>query len=375
MATLTPTRPGSGGLVPDPPRIVRISPADRPAAVARLMGVDTQDRESIGTFIAQAGALGTDLNNLWAAVRIPGRMAGLEAGGAGGGCGSGGGGGADRLPPGTVVAQSCLAMINPGRTAVLLVSPGLPEGAVGTGEYARARVERAAVIDAACRGLSQADEGGGPPRVVLGQALLETDETEMIASFEGAGFFRLADLAYMRRAVPRGAEARRSVRIPAGIEVVTLQEAGPAGAGDELLKTALARSYEQTLDCPALCGLRALDDVLESHRAVGSYDPSLWFLAMEGGRPEGCMLLSAGASEDTVELVYLGLAPAVRGKGLGGALLAHGLASLVGRRESTLACAVDMQNAPALRLYRRSGFRRFATRVAMVRSLAGGASC
>ncbi len=86
------------------------------------------------------------------------------------------------------------------------------------------------------------------------------------------------------------------------------------------------------------------------------------------------MLLSAGSAPDTVELVYLGLSPSLRGRGIGDALIASGLARLAGRPESTIACAVDLANGPALALYRRAGFKRFTERVALVRQIAGAPS-
>ena len=136
-----------------------------------------------------------------------------------------------------------------------------------------------------------------------------------------------------------------------------------------LLIEALNGSYVGTLDCPALCGLRSVHDVLESHRAVGEYDPRLWFLVSDQSSPAGCMLLSRVAATETVELVYLGLAARVRGRGLGRQLLELALNLLAGKAERTLACAVDTANTPALALYRALRFRTFATRVALVGAL------
>ena len=75
---------------------------------------------------------------------------------------------------------------------------------------------------------------------------------------------------------------------------------------------ALERSYVDTLDCPELCGLRVVDDVLESHRSVGVFDPGMWWLVMAEDEPEGCMLLSACPEQNAVELVYLGISPRLR---------------------------------------------------------------
>ncbi len=349
MATLTPTRHPADRLGPDPGfAVVRAGPRERPGAVARLLGIDPRDDGAVQAFLRQAEVEGTDLSRLWASVR--GYRPGIDIGPA-------------------QITQACLASINPGRTAVLLISSGpAPTGLAG--EQARAKAERTAVVRQACEGLTNpAAAGLDPAEVVLAQSLTEPDDLDLIASLQDAGFLRLADLAYMRRPIPRGSAATKlQPRFPAGVEVVTLDRFAPAQA-DELLRQALDTSYEGTLDCPDLCGMRTTDDVLQSHKAVGEHDPRLWFVVMIGGNPVGCMLLSCGAGPETAELVYLGLGPLARGKGIAGALLDLGLQRLGSRSEATLACAVDTRNTPALRLYRRARFKRFATRVALVRSL------
>lgn len=139
-----------------------------------------------------------------------------------------------------------------------------------------------------------------------------------------------------------------------------------ASEHDALLAIALERSYIDTQDCPELCGLRDVADVLDSHRSVGDYDPALWWIIEYQGKPEGAMLLSACPEQQTIELVYLGISPVLRGKGIGSAMLALGLKELTGRPEGTISCAVDTRNAPAMKLYKRAGFQQFSTRVPMV---------
>jgi len=73
---------------------------------------------------------------------------------------------------------------------------------------------------------------------------------------------------------------------------------------------------------------------------------------------------------EKIELVYLGLIPEARGRGLGSRLLRHGLRQIHQRTESTVSLAVDEQNTPAIQLYKQQGFRRVMRRMAMIRSLA-----
>jgi ribosomal protein S18 acetylase RimI-like enzyme len=95
----------------------------------------------------------------------------------------------------------------------------------------------------------------------------------------------------------------------------------------------------------------------------------LWTLLRIEGEPAGAVLLNPFPAHRTVELVYLGLAPSARGRGLGKQLLQHGLWLLNGRRERTLTLAVDQRNTPALAIYEAAGMRPVVRRVALIRSL------
>lgn len=320
----------------------RVGPGERRQAAARLLGVRPTSPD-VSQWLEDTDRQGLDLSLLWMA-RAEGEPEGGEEG------------------------QVCLVTTGSGRTATYFVS-GL--GLLERLEDRRAviaRHERAAAIREAGRHFERWAQTGAP-EVHLGQSLLEPGQGAIEAAYVDAGFMRLADLEYLRRDLPK-----RAPEAPAwssGVEVLPLTHWGadPGGEGWGLLREALPRTYEGTLDCPALCGLREIDDVLESHRSVGVHDPSLWFVVLQHGRAEGCMLLAPGTGADAVELVYIGLSPAVRGRGLGAALLQLAMRELRLRGERTLACAVDRENTPALRLYARLKFRSFTRRVAMVRSL------
>jgi ribosomal protein S18 acetylase RimI-like enzyme len=55
------------------------------------------------------------------------------------------------------------------------------------------------------------------------------------------------------------------------------------------------------------------------------------------------------------EVIYLGLTPGARGRGLGRAVLRHAL-ELARDHVPFLELAVDLRNTPAVRLYRSAGF-------------------
>lgn len=325
---------GSGGEPQDAPRVIRVGPERRPEAIARLLGVRAPG-EATARFESQARAEGNDLGLMWATIR------------------------AER------VSQTVMAVRGPGRAAMLFVSPDAPGGMLPTRRAVElVLADRVAALRAACAEL---------PGVRLAQGLVEPQEEDLGRAYSEAGFTRLATLDYLRRDLPRRGglgSGGPTVVWPEGVRVRSLADLGQP-AGDAALAQALEGSYEQTLDCPGLCGLRAVEDVIESHRAVGVYDPALWWLVEIDDRPSGCMLVSRCPLQGTVELVYLGLSPRARGRGLGRGLLEMAVARLAerGGQERTFACAVDQGNTPALRLYSGAKFRVFASRVAFVRAL------
>jgi ribosomal protein S18 acetylase RimI-like enzyme len=376
--------PGGEGV-----RVIQVPPDLRLSAASRLIGEQGGDPLlAAQRFLESASLLRVDLDLLWCTTDERPASGGREGSGEGGGV--------------VGVRQVVLAVIGTGRTAMLFVSgtekrsrhwPGAAKlRLLASAPIADARRERIALIHHACERVA-APGADGRPRAVLAQALLEQRETEAGEALVGAGFTRLGELMYMRRQLPRSGPGRAleqagSPEWPAGVRVRSLRELAEEGHTtaqiDAWLADALDRSYIDTQDCPELCGLRAMSDVMDSHRSVGVFDPSLWWIALDASeRAVGCLLLSVCPEQDSVELVYLGLAPDVRGCGLGSKLLLFGLrrlydgplaaATMAGSVQiggtGGVTCAVDSRNAAAVKLYRRAGFERFGVRVPFVRSL------
>lgn len=263
------------------------------------------------------------------------------------------------------VRQVALGVPGSGRTAAVFLSEppvsGDPDGPeTGT-------IERAACAE----GLAQHLAATQPGVVRLLQSLPEPQDLWNINALRVAGFVNVGQLVYLRRSLgrsytPRGYEPA----LPGGITLRPLSVI--PGTLDEhrpMLVGMLEETYIETLDCPALCGLRETGDILDSHLAVGQFDPSMWFLVMDGSRPAGCVLLSEVPDQRAYELVYFGLAPRIRGRGLGGRLLEIATRRVAARGGEALLCAVDRDNAPAVHLYERAGFKPFGERSALVRAV------
>lgn len=265
------------------------------------------------------------------------------------------------------VRQVCLAVPGAGRTVMLFLSP--PSGSALDGPSEPQADELSACIVAACEGARR--RYGAEAH--LAQALVDASDGWCGRALRAAGFRRLATLVDMTI----GREGLRSLRAsggPAFPPDVTVRPLGRLGTRASptpergVLLAALESSYERTLDCPGLTALRTTEDVLDSHQAAGVFDPGCWHVIDDGAGPGGCCLLSRSGVGDGAELVYLGLSPRLRGRGLASALLRHGMGCLGDRLES-VRCAVDGSNQPALRLYRSLGFVPGVSRAAWVRSL------
>jgi ribosomal protein S18 acetylase RimI-like enzyme len=132
-----------------------------------------------------------------------------------------------------------------------------------------------------------------------------------------------------------------------------LEWRGLGEVDEDLFRATVRATYEGSLDMPELEGARSLDDALDGHRGNGRFAPELWRLGRVPDHPDeaAVLLLSAAAADrDAWEVVYLGLTPAARGRGLGARAIAHAL-ELARPHADALELAVDVRNRPALRLY------------------------
>lgn len=206
------------------------------------------------------------------------------------------------------------------------------------------------------------------PDLLLAQTLIDTNQPSLAAPFFAAGFTTLATLHYLQRVL-------RVAPPPPGPHAPAFEAHTYGPATHALFRAALAASYEGSLDCPAIDGIRNLDDILASHQSAGGsaadFDPSLWTVLTSQGAPAAVLLLGppGGAGSGAMELVYLGVALGFRGKSLGKHLLRLALHQAWTHGCHQLTLAVDAANTPALRVYHAMGFARIHERLALMRDL------
>jgi ribosomal protein S18 acetylase RimI-like enzyme len=228
-------------------------------------------------------------------------------------------------------AGVAMVVTNPGRTGMLFFSPpAAPE----VEEEALAGAIAAASAQALQSGLSMVQalpaRGGGDARVL-----------------ERAGFRFLAELVYMSLRLRQPLEEPRQ-------EGLAWREYGRFD--EEELAEIVKMTYVDSLDCPALSGVRDVRDVLLSHKSTGEFRPQAWWIVEEASRPAGCILVNDFPGMLASEVVYLGLVPAHRGRGLGRILLRRAAWCAGERGMESLTLAVDMANVYAKRLYESEGF-------------------
>lgn len=304
------------------------------SAAERLVSVPARSRRvAARQLIESAPAHGIDLSLVWGTI--------------------------DDSGPLPRVSQACLIVPTPGRTAMIYVSG--PDDGPRAPDPSTQHAHRVATLGAAFDAIRESMTD----RVALAQALIAPVEHWAHQACLDAGMRQIAELSYQKLVIP--SERLPNPPLPHGVELLPagdVTQPGPRAA----LARALERSYIDTQDCPELCGLREVDDVIDSHRATGRHDPALWWVVSLRGQPEGALLLSPFPEQASVELVYLGVGPVLRGKGLGQVLMEHAIDAAANAGALEMTCAVDMNNPRALRLYKRLGFRSIDRRLALVRS-------
>lgn len=186
----------------------------------------------------------------------------------------------------------------------------------------------------------------------LAQILTPADGPVDAGALTATGFPRLVDLIYLycEASVPTELE-------PADRDDVEFLPG--AGEEPERLKALLQRTYVDSLDCPALDAARPMGDVIATYREQGEYDPARWFFVVRNGVDIGALLLSEHPDAGNWELIYMGVTPEARGRGLGATIASRALqvAALGGAKRLML--AVDQENHHALNAYRAAGFRQW----------------
>jgi len=187
--------------------------------------------------------------------------------------------------------------------------------------------------------------------ITLAQVLANPESPSESDLLSAGGFQKLACLAYL---------TLDKDFFPSSQPTSKLQFQSHASDDSDRLGKLLLRTYEGTQDCPELNGVRQPADVLEGYAAQGSFSAERWFFVrlkdQEGDQDVGTLILTEHAEGANWELVYMGVTPSGRGKGLGWQIVQFALWQAACGGAQRLVLAVDEANEHALAVYRRAGF-------------------
>ncbi|MEQ8211208.1 MAG: GNAT family N-acetyltransferase [Lacipirellulaceae bacterium] len=209
--------------------------------------------------------------------------------------------------------------------------------------------------------LDKAKEHARSEKLQLVQMLLAEGESVDESLLKEKDFERLATLEYLWLDPAAPAEREDKAADDALADVVFLPN---ADRYPERLEGILEKTYQDTQDCPALNGVRDLSEVIEGYKKQGMMMPEHWYLLSREGQDAGVLILASHGSgeEANWELVYMGIAPDYRGKGLSRLIVGHAIEEAAKAKVSRLVLAVDATNEPALNVYRSLGFQSWQRR-------------
>jgi mycothiol synthase len=185
-------------------------------------------------------------------------------------------------------------------------------------------------------------------QVCLAQILLDSITTEEELVLNECGFDYLTNLLYL--VCQEDEFPVDHFHTPLEFESYNIQN-------HDRLARIVDSTYQDTLDSPKLNNERKVEDVLEGYRATGEFLPDRWLIVRHETIDIGCLLLTDHPRYENMELIYMGIIPAVRGRrwGMDIARYAQSVAKQAGRRRLVL--AVDASNSPAIEMYASVGFQ------------------
>ena len=241
-----------------------------------------------------------------------------------------------------ILTGSLLSQVQPGRSA-LLWPPRLIAG--------ESRETAHRLMAVALKALDETDL-----RII--QTLLPTDVGEDANVLRLSGFRHFSDLLYLV-CLDRDFPA-----VPLDLDVEFL---AIGRDHEQRIATLVEATYVETRDCPAVNGLRTIEDVLLGYRATGKPDSQGWLLVRHRGEDVGCLITADHDQFNTRELIYMGLVPAARRQGFGTTVVRHALWQAAQAGRQRLVLAVDAANEPALRMYAAAGFQAWDRKSVFIR--------
>jgi ribosomal protein S18 acetylase RimI-like enzyme len=188
----------------------------------------------------------------------------------------------------------------------------------------------------------------------LGQCLLDSEDAFQALPLEQNGFRHITTLWYMRHDA--------NVPVAPSRSRLRLRYCSYDPLAPELFHQTLLRTYEGTLDCPDVNGIRSIVEIIDGHKADAGREPETWWLALQEECPVGVLLVTESADWKSWEVAYIGVVPEARRRGIGRELMLKAIGEANRAKAEQLTLSVDARNRPAITLYRQLGFERYDSR-------------
>jgi ribosomal protein S18 acetylase RimI-like enzyme len=199
--------------------------------------------------------------------------------------------------------------------------------------------------------------------VPLAQMVVGADDGYSAELLTRCGFPKFAELRYLYADASKASHSLEAQRNQGAAGV----SFSPFGGEQPWFAELIEQTYIDSRDCPGLDGVRLMAEVLEGYRAQGRYSPRDWYIVQENGRDVGVLILAEHPEAANWELVYMGVIPDARGRGLGEQVIRFALNTVAANGGERLVAAVDHANEPALRAYFHVGFFEWDRRLVYAR--------
>lgn len=190
----------------------------------------------------------------------------------------------------------------------------------------------------------------------FGQTLLPLNH-QHAESLSSAGMTCITSLSFLSVEVASAAASAHSGQKQSSATTPPLSfiNYDKAGHKDRITQL-LAQTHIDSVDCPEVSKLLTAGDLLDGHLATGQFRSDLSFVAKLEEEDVGIVIVAEHPEMSSIELVYIGIVPSVRRRGVGRSVMQEALRRTRKTSALTLFLAVDQRNIAARLLYERLGF-------------------
>lgn len=186
-------------------------------------------------------------------------------------------------------------------------------------------------------------------RLSVVKTVLAASDLQTAALLAENGFPKVLSLHYL------SASTQTQLKAPVVAAVATFTPVDTVAP--ERLEAVFGQVEKGSLDCPELQARFTAQEALLGFYRQDAHAPAQWYRVHCEGEDAGVLLLAPHPAANHWELMYMGLVPAWRGRGLGQQVVNEAIRQAGAAGMEAVILAVDERNTPARGLYESAGFR------------------